>query len=447
MKNLTTLFCLFLCLGLQAQNHDDVAIIINQNSPTSMAIGEYFQTQRDIPNANVIRIEAPTTEAIALDEVPAIFEQIKTHINDNSIEDNLNYLVTTKGLPYIVEFGEDCNEPNICKASLESKLSFLLSESEEDALSTSPIINPYFEKNTPFSRAEYGMFLVHRLDGYTQESVFDLIDRSASQIAVEESEASIVLDIVNVEDQGTFGFFDNRFMELRDQILASNWNNVIYDADSSPVPTQESVSWYNTTGFGPYDFFEASMNWVAGSVASSHTCKSAFTFEPHQEGKIYLVDFIEAGATGAVGFVENTYASNMSPTHFYQAYFVENRNLAEANFSTMRRLGNGFLSIGDPKMSILVESPNGTKATNIENLKVYPNPSIGQFWIDLNSNITNIESIEVINALGVLVYQDTYITRDGLKLFLDLSDFSSGWYQVVLKTNTDIYQQSVVIEH
>ena len=44
--------------------YDDVAVIINDNSPTSIDIGNYFQTARNIPNQNMIHVLAPVNEEI-----------------------------------------------------------------------------------------------------------------------------------------------------------------------------------------------------------------------------------------------------------------------------------------------------------------------------------------------------------------------------------------------
>lgn len=448
MKNLMTLCCLFLMTGLQmqAQNHNDVAVIINQNSPTSIAIGEYFQTQRDIPETNIIRIEAPTTEVISMEEAIPIFEQIKTQLTTNELAESINYLVTTKGLPFIIEMGSDCEEPSICKVSLENRLTCLLSEHEDQITEIGVIPNPYAAEKTAFSRAEYDIFLVSRLDAYTQESVFQLIDRSSSQINTNEEEATIVLDLVNAGSPSVYNVMDMQYTNLQEDIMAANWSNTIYDADESPVLTQENTLWYHTVGNGPYDFFEPSSNWQAGAVGMIHTCYSAPTFEANNDGKLHIADLIESGASGGLGFIDLTYLSELKPIHFFEAYFVENLNLAEANYSALNRLGLSSVIIGDPKTSIVVESPNGTKAPIIGDLNVYPNPSEGLFTIDLIAEMGKIESIEVFNTVGALVYKDTYVAQEGLSAVLDLDGFSSGMYQTILKTEGGVYRQSLVIE-
>lgn len=446
MKNVLTVCCLFFTASLLAQNYNDVAVIINQNSPTSIAIGEYFQTQRNIPDINVIRIEAPTTEVIDLAEIPRVFEQIKAHITTNDLEKNINYLVTTKGLPYIVDFGEDCTGPGICKVSLESKLTCLLSEQEEAALGMNHLINPYFGANTPFSKAEFGIFLVSRLDAYSSESVFDLIDRSTNNINLLMEEAPIILDLVNIEDLRTFDAMNHEFSALQEDILANNWTNITYDMVDEPVQTQEKIAWYHNLGFGPFDFFEPTMNWTEGGITTNHSSQSARTFETHNDGKLYLVDLIEAGASGGFGFVENVYMASLEPINFFQAYFIQNLNLMESNFNATRHLNNGFLPIGDPKTSVVVENLTGTKAPIISELNVFPNPSKGIFTIDLTPKMGKVKRIEVFNMVGALVYKNVDVSQEEWSLILDLDGLTHGMYQAILRTEDGVYRQALVVE-
>src|SRR5688572_14292476 len=49
----------------RAQSPENVAVVINGASPASQKIGEYYVRERGIPAANVIRIQAPTTEAVS----------------------------------------------------------------------------------------------------------------------------------------------------------------------------------------------------------------------------------------------------------------------------------------------------------------------------------------------------------------------------------------------
>lgn len=78
----------------QTTNYNDVAVIVNDNSPVSVEIANYFKNARSIPNENIIHINASTNEQIDSLE----FVSIRTQIEDYLISSNLvNQLI---GLPF-----------------------------------------------------------------------------------------------------------------------------------------------------------------------------------------------------------------------------------------------------------------------------------------------------------------------------------------------------------
>ena len=88
-------------------SYNDVAIIVNVNSPTSAAVGNYFKAARSIPDINVIYVSAPTSEEIDSLAFESIRSQVESHLVNNNLENVINYLVTTKGLPLKVRRGDD----------------------------------------------------------------------------------------------------------------------------------------------------------------------------------------------------------------------------------------------------------------------------------------------------------------------------------------------------
>jgi Secretion system C-terminal sorting domain len=66
-------------------------------------------------------------------------------------------------------------------------------------------------------------------------------------------------------------------------------------------------------------------------------------------------------------------------------------------------------------------------------LKVYPNPSLGNFTIELENSVDLVTSWKIIDALGKEVQPESYETAPG-RLSIDLSSFSSGIYTVHLIT-------------
>jgi uncharacterized protein (TIGR03790 family) len=84
-------------------DYNDVLLIINDNSPVSVQIGEYFKGQRNIPDRNVVHLQTVTTESVSAAEFANnIRTPIENYLTSNNMKDSINYLVTTKGMPLVL---------------------------------------------------------------------------------------------------------------------------------------------------------------------------------------------------------------------------------------------------------------------------------------------------------------------------------------------------------
>jgi uncharacterized protein (TIGR03790 family) len=196
----------------QSVDYNDVGVIINLNSPASMQIGTYFQTARNIPAQNLIYVSAPTTEVINDAEFEQLRLQIENYLTSQNLQDQLNYLVTTKGIP-LKRNGIDCivNTNQGDCGSVDQELSLILGPHANGIGATNGYNNPYYEENTHFSRAQFGIYLVTRLDGYELADVISLIDRSGPNTVVNQQEAQVVLDIFETTSIDTMYFIDYFF--------------------------------------------------------------------------------------------------------------------------------------------------------------------------------------------------------------------------------------------
>lgn len=69
--------------------------------------------------------------------------------------------------------------------------------------------------------------------------------------------------------------------------------------------------------------------------------------------------------------------------------------------------------------------------TTFNDLTVFPNPTDNYLQVTLDQSI---QSIEIINALGQSVLTTTSTGR------IDVSNLTSGWYCIRVKSNETIYQ-------
>ena len=83
-----------------AQTAANVAVVINEESPASIQIGEYYVRKRGIPEANVIRIRTKADEPIGRPAYAGSIElPIALALRTRGLQDRILYLVLTKGVP------------------------------------------------------------------------------------------------------------------------------------------------------------------------------------------------------------------------------------------------------------------------------------------------------------------------------------------------------------
>ncbi len=146
----------------------NVLVVVNQGSPESIEIGEYYQRQRAIPERNIVRLSyRGNPEIVGFKDFE---KQIKGPLGDylvsRGLKEKILYIVLTYGLPYkiYVRGGRAAD-------SVDAYLTDLFDEYKEDPnLEMSPgaarYRNPYYLAGSHFSRANGNKgYLVTRLDG------------------------------------------------------------------------------------------------------------------------------------------------------------------------------------------------------------------------------------------------------------------------------------------
>lgn len=170
---LPVIFWAVSALNAQTVSYDDVAVIINDNSSASVEIGNYFQQKRNIPEVNMIHINCSTEERIDSTEARSLIHQVSNYLTSSNIAQSINYLVTTKGVPYILE-GANCDSvPRFNKCySIDQELTMVVNHEDLIVVPYTSFYNPYYDTLVPdFSQIENTYYLVTRLDGYTVEQV------------------------------------------------------------------------------------------------------------------------------------------------------------------------------------------------------------------------------------------------------------------------------------
>ena len=79
-------------------------------------------------------------------------------------------------------------------------------------------------------------------------------------------------------------------------------------------------------------------------------------------------------------------------------------------------------------------------------LGVYPNPSDGHVYIDINLNEKKDGIVEIYNILGEKVYTHEFKNITATSLEADLSDFGKGVYFVILNSGKDLITKKLVVQ-
>lgn len=346
-------------------DYSDIAVIINNNSPISQQIGEYFAGMRNIPPQNLIEINTTTTEEISDTEFQILRSQIENYITLNNLKDKINYIVTTKGIPLKVKRGEFNSDGQNASAldsehrsaSVDSELTLIFSRWSVFIGSPNQVVgHSYYLKNERFSRAKHEIYLVTRLDGYTVDQVIALIDRAGHPEPFTSS-TKFVFD-----GDPTWNLNNlNGVMANAAKALQERGFNVILDTSEAFLTNQQNVIGYASWGSNDRHATSSTENakpkntWHNGAIAETYVSTSGRTFnQPAVYGQSLIADLIAEGITGAKGYVYEPYGSAMADVSVLFDRYTKGYNLAESFYAASPFLSWMDIVIGDPKATIVI---------------------------------------------------------------------------------------------
>lgn len=405
----------------QTVSYEDVGVIVNLNSPESIEIGNYFQAARNIPTQNILYVDVPNTEVINDSVFNVLRTQIEAELQSSGLENSLNYLVTTKGVP-LRRSGIDCisNQGNGDCGSVDSELSLILGPHAPQIAQSNAFLHPYFNQNVHFTRSQFGMYLVTRLDGFTVGDVKQMIGRSGPNTTVNPFTVQNILDLNEAQSMDSLYFMDTYINPALGEFQPGNWLTQT-DMNTSPLTYQENVLSYLSTGHGPLPDYNQNFNFVPGSFAALTTCSTAAAFDSvsSSNANFTLSDLIAQGCTAAHGYVNCIYFSQLLRADILVNRYLDQTaqyNLAESFYMAERFASWQGVIVGDPKTTLIADTTAGLApvATSIDALLLYPNPSRGAFQIkgiDPNRSISaviysvagqQIQSIDKLNEQSII---------------------------------------------
>lgn len=349
-----------------AQSPENVAVVINDNSPESQRIGEHYARTRLLPAGNVLRIRTSADETVERNVyVSGIETPIGAAIRRAGLHDRLLYLVLTKGVPLRIAGTTGLGGT---LSSVDSELTLLYRRMTGQAVPPAgKIDNPYFlgsrelREALPFSHREHDIYLVTRIDAYTVDQALSLVDKAQTP----SQDGQIVLD--QHEDDLTRP--GNRWMSDTARRLTEQGHAARITLEGTAQPARTEIAALGFYAWGATDPEQrrrtTGMKFVAGAIASTLAGASARTFKQPSDNwtptsssdpktffegsaETLVGDLIRDGVTGVSGHVGEPFVLGaVRPEILFPAYLA-GFNLAEAFYLATPALSWTTIVVGDP---------------------------------------------------------------------------------------------------
>ena len=339
-----------------------VLVVVNDASPLSRTIGEYYLRRRGIPLANVCHIRTPSSEDVArADYDRQIARPIGECLRKGHLLESIYYIVTTAGVPLRIP---GTMQPQGDYAAVDSELALLYSDLKTGQPHHLPghVPNPFFGKKThAFSHPEFPMYLVTRLAAYDFAGVKAMIDRSLEADRPGSNRGKFVLDLRGPRDETGNDW-------LRNAAIFLPRERVVLDESLEPVYNLNNVIGYASWGSNDiqHDRRFPGFHWLPGAIATEYVSTDGRTFaRPPDSWQVsrnwtdrskwfagapqsLAADYLQEGATGASGHVAEPYLGmTPRPDLLFPAYY-SGRNLAESFYLAIPGLSWQNIVLGDP---------------------------------------------------------------------------------------------------
>lgn len=314
-----------------AINPANLAVIVNLDDPTSVAVGAYYQQKRKLPAANVIGVHIPMGASITSAQFAtvqtAVAAATPAGIEAYALAFTQPYEVQCMSITSAFAFGFDtkwCNTTGGCGATAPS---------------------PYYGTDDPAPYADLKMRPTMMLAGASQGDVEALIDRGvAADDTYPEGTAYMVVTTDATRSVRSFEFYE----------LAQTWDPATgvkalvqdnSDGGSQDYITGKTDVLFYFTGLASVPQI-ATNTYLPGAFADHLT---SFGGQVPTSGQMSAVAWLKAGATASYGTVTepcNFTEKFPDPTLAVPRYF-QGATAVEAYWKSVQWPGEG-LFIGEP---------------------------------------------------------------------------------------------------
>lgn len=319
-----------------------VLVVVNDGSQDSQTIGEYYVRKRGVPKANLVHLNLSTTENVSPDEYRFSIEKpVRAAIN--KCKSRIDYIVLTKGVPIRLR---DNNGYSVDGHLMAMELNVQpIEQPTQDQIRNAK--NPYYDSTKAFNSADFKMFLVTRLDGYSLKDCMALIDHS---MTAKPLKGPFFFDgASNRQGQGYKQMEDA--MAQADKDLSARGFESKLDLTTEFMDPKRPLMGYCSWGSNDGAFDLATyrkINFLPGAICETFVSTSGRTFNPTTGGQSLIADLIQNGATGVKGYVSEPYVFALANPAILFNRYTNGMNLAESFYAASLVIKWKDVVIGDP---------------------------------------------------------------------------------------------------
>ncbi len=329
----------------------NVLIVVNEASPQSMAVGNYYREKRGIHPSQVLGINIATHFTINTANFSnQVLNPILTSIAASGLRNQIDYMVFSRDIPSRVQLGNGETNVNSITSAMFYGYQFSFAPCTLPAYTRSD----YYESETAFTRSgapsSNRYYMATMLTAWDPDQNRRLIDRAMA--ADSSTPTGGVYYLVTADTSRNI-----RWTQSDRSIYLKHF------LDPAPFSRFVRGEWIagqtNVTGYltGPIDGVVnniQSNHYAPGALADHLTSFGGFLFDSLQTS---ILDWIAAGAGGTYGtVVEPCAITNKFPQARLHFWYARGFNLGESYYMSVQNPYQGIV-LGDPLTAAYAAPP------------------------------------------------------------------------------------------
>jgi uncharacterized protein (TIGR03790 family) len=301
-----------------------MGLVINDNDPYSVTIGEYYRVKRNIPPANIVHVKIPVTNTLTADQFAPFKKQIDaalpSYVQGIALAWEKPYAVSCNSITSAVTMGF---QPNMCSDTCGSGT-----------------FSPYYGTTDTLPFTQRGIRPSMLLAAKDVAGAKALIDRGLASNHKNPTGSAYIMSTSDSIRSIRARLYPSAYLG---KILSPNVNVSIVKANSI---SQKTDSLFYFQGLVSVPNLTTN-KYPAGAIADTLTSYSGRLNDPL--GQMSILDFISAGVTGSFGTVTEPCANDdkfPNPAIVIRNY-TAGRSLLESYWKSVKFPFQG-LFIGDP---------------------------------------------------------------------------------------------------